>query len=304
MGREVKRVPTDFSWPLNKVWDGFLMPEELHEDPCPDCTGGYSWQYERLNDLWYGKRPFRPEMNGSVPLTTDNPAVRAFAERNVSRSPEYYGTGEAAIVREAQRLINMWNKQWCMHLSQDDVDALLEADRLWEFTRKVVPGKGWQELDSPVRPTAAQVNEWNILTFGHDSSNAWIVINARCEKYGMPSTCDTCKGHGGLEAYPGQSAEVEAWEPTQPPEGEGWQLWETVSEGSPISQVFKTPEELARWMASPLYTWGAHRGSGLSYEHALNFVKAGWAPSFISSAEQGLETGEQAVGREHPEASE
>ena len=32
-----------------------------------------------------------------------------------------------------------------------------------------------------------------------------------------------------------------------PPEGEGWQLWETTTEGSPASPVFKTPEELAEW---------------------------------------------------------
>jgi hypothetical protein len=32
-----------------------------------------------------------------------------------------------------------------------------------------------------------------------------------------------------------------------PPEGPGWQLWETTSEGSPISPVFKSPEDLADW---------------------------------------------------------
>ena len=34
-----------------------------------------------------------------------------------------------------------------------------------------------------------------------------------------------------------------------PPEGEGWQLWGTTSEGEPRSPVFKTPEELADWCA-------------------------------------------------------
>lgn len=31
------------------------------------------------------------------------------------------------------------------------------------------------------------------------------------------------------------------------PEGEGYQLWETTTEGSPISPVFKTLEELCEW---------------------------------------------------------
>ena len=32
-----------------------------------------------------------------------------------------------------------------------------------------------------------------------------------------------------------------------PPEGKGYQLWETTTEGAPISPVFKTLEELAEW---------------------------------------------------------
>lgn len=34
-----------------------------------------------------------------------------------------------------------------------------------------------------------------------------------------------------------------------PPTGEGFQLWETTSEGSPVSPVFRTAEELAEWCA-------------------------------------------------------
>ena len=33
----------------------------------------------------------------------------------------------------------------------------------------------------------------------------------------------------------------------EPPEGEGYQLWETTSEGSPSSPVFKTLDELCEW---------------------------------------------------------
>src|SRR5690606_114544 len=89
---------------------------------------------------------------------------------------------------------------------------------------------------------------------------------------------ETCKGHGTVEAYAGQRADAEAWEPTEPPEGEGWQLWETVSEGSPISPVFETPEGLARWMVSGASKWMMPA----SYEGALKFVKAGWAPSAVA----------------------
>ena len=35
----------------------------------------------------------------------------------------------------------------------------------------------------------------------------------------------------------------------EPPKGVGYQCWETTSEGSPISPVFKTPVELYNWLA-------------------------------------------------------
>jgi hypothetical protein len=50
--------------------------------------------------------------------------------------------------------------------------------------------------------------------------------------------------------------EYEAWRPTDPPEGEGWQLWETTSEGSPVSPVFGSAVELANWCADNA-TWFA-----------------------------------------------
>ena len=34
MGREIKRVPMDFGWPLNKVWEGFLNPNYTKCVPC------------------------------------------------------------------------------------------------------------------------------------------------------------------------------------------------------------------------------------------------------------------------------
>lgn len=35
------------------------------------------------------------------------------------------------------------------------------------------------------------------------------------------------------------------------PTGDGWQLWQTVSDG-PVSPVFATPEELVDWMSQPV----------------------------------------------------
>mgnify|MGYP006951075660 CR=1 FL=1 len=298
MGREVRRVALDFDWPLNKVWEGFLSPDRFDEDQCPDCKSGYSPQAQNLYGLWYGKIPFDPNSTGSTPWGIGTPAIRARAERNVADAPEYYGRGEAAIAREAQRLADHFNNGWLHHISQEDVDALIDGGRLYDFTHVVVPGKGWQPKDPPVRPTAAEVNEWSLSGFGHDGINAHVVIKARCEREGISDTCPTCKGHGSIEKYKGQRAEAEAWEASDPPKGDGWQLWETVSEGSPISPVFAAPEGLAEWMASPAYTWGAVKSDAdrPSYETALRFVSAGWAPSFASTVSTGVVSGVEWVG--------
>ena len=65
-------------------------------------------------------------------------------------------------------------------------------------------------------------------------------------------------------------------EPNEPPEGEGWQVWETVSEGSPVTPVFATSNELVDYLAEGGDEWCRRRGDAPpSYEAALNFVEQG-----------------------------
>jgi len=300
MGRQVRRVPVDFDWPLNKVWECFLQPAKFDETKCPDCEHGGSPRAEYLHKLWYGYVPFAPESTGSTRLTAATPAVRAFAERNVTNSPEFYGAGELSIVTEASRLARIWNGMWCHHLAQEDVDALIAAERLHEFTHAWSRENGWQKIDPPPTVTAAQVNTWSLRAgLGHDSINAWTVIGAACDREGVPHQCATCDGHGTLETYEGQRAEAEAWEPTEPPSGDAWQLWETVSEGSPISPVFPERDGLVAWLMSPAYSWGI--STPLTREQAEAFVGAGWAPTMIGVGSD-LRPGEQWVGDTTPKA--
>lgn len=126
---------------------------------------------------------------------------------------------------------------------------------------------------------------------GHDCCDRWSAMKKILQVAGLPEDwgeCKDCDGGGvareSMEAY-------EAWRPTEPPVGEGYQIWETVSEGSPISPVFKTPEELARHMAGT--KWGADNGT--SYETWLAFINGpGWALSCVMD-EKGIRTGVEAA---------
>lgn len=262
MGREARRVPLDFDWPLNETWEGYLMPERLREQRCGHCDArGYSPVGKRLLDQWYGNASFTPAETGSQPLTDRDPDVWTFAARNVERAPEFYGTGDVAILREARRLADLWNGAWSHHLVQDDVDALVAAGRLRDFTHTWTKEDGWKPIDPPPAVTAAEVNRWSLAGFGHDSINAHIAVEAKCARLGETHLCATCKGFGSVERYEGQRAEAEAWVPTDPPEGDGWQMWETTSEGSPASPVFATAEELADWCVNGATVFGNTRAS-------------------------------------------
>jgi hypothetical protein len=75
-----------------------------------------------------------------------------------------------------------------------------------------------------------------------------------------------------------------------PPKGEGWQLWQTVSDG-PVTPVFATAEALIDHMCQPCTCgkpwcgdpWPSMpAGRGWRREVAEPFVKReGWAPSFV-----------------------
>ena len=53
MGRELKRVPLDFQWPMNAVWKGYINP--YRSVKCGACYGtGYSEKAMEYKNRWYG----------------------------------------------------------------------------------------------------------------------------------------------------------------------------------------------------------------------------------------------------------
>lgn len=258
MGRKARRVPLDFKWPLNKTWSGYFMPDYLREIGCEACDRtGYSPLARRLQDQWHGRAPFEPEDNGSTPLSPDHPGIRRLAERNVVASPAHYGTGESAIEREAQRLADLFNGWWSHHLNEQDISDLRAAGFI-----------GGNVTIDQVRAAAAD---------GNLPETGWMyaLVKARCDRAGEPETCTECDGHGTVEVWSGQRAAADAWGWVEPPTGDGWQMWETTSEGSPISPVFTDPEDLADWCAEHATVFGPMRADRAWWLGLINGSNAG-----------------------------
>ena len=117
---------------------------------------------------------------------------------------------------------------------------------------------------------------------GHDGINACILCRHRAQQAGVYGQCEHCKGEGTLYRDDAARQQVEDWTETEPPEGPGWQLWETVSEGSPLSPVFASPEELARWCTDNAWLDTTHK---TSYEAWLRMIQT----------EDGVDTGSMLV---------
>lgn len=252
MGRELKRVPLNFAWPIKEIWGGYISP--FHSVKCQACDA-YGWE-PRVLEL-----------------------ERTFYDLDGGRA-------------------NAWHDR----LTQDEVDALVAEGRLYDLAQTFTPGKGWQPDPSKPHPTAEQVNAWARKPIGHDAINRGICIQARAKRlYGLEGNetrCKVCFGSGCLYAPRGRGVVCdrtkvkpeglprivndqvvlalasETWKWIEPPRGKGFQLWETTSEGSPISPVFATIEELCAWAADNAITFGSFTASAQEWRSMLdkNFV--------------------------------
>jgi hypothetical protein len=56
----------------------------------------------------------------------------------------------------------------------------------------------------------------------------------------------------------------------EPPVGDGYQLWETTSEGSPVSPVFETLEELCQWCEVHASTFSSFKATKEQWQKMLS----------------------------------
>ncbi len=80
--------------------------------------------------------------------------------------------------------------------------------------------------------------------------------------------------------WAGAPPEEECCRPEFTSEPTHYQMYESVSEGTPISPVFATLEELAHWLADNKANAGMGRTA--TYEQWLSVCKAGFAPTMVT----------------------
>lgn len=253
MSREIKRVPLDFEWPLEKVWDGYINP---HFKRCPaeGCHAG-----ETAAGLW----------------------VQGLARLVAMLGEEAVVAPHVAEMRRSGRLFpHPYLEDWA-HAPRDRepkdlVDKLASAKD--ETARDWVYRAYWHRYKPQLLPLTEELVGFVTGLAGRRPSpplggNLEIDVyrallraaGIQDEKWG---TCPHCGGDG---IDPATRAAYEAWKPVEPPSGKGWQLWETVTEGSPISPVFVHKEEFVIYLTR----------QGYSKKAAEEFCKRGWAPSGV-----------------------
>jgi len=75
-------------------------------------------------------------------------------------------------------------------------------------------------------------------------------------------------------------------------------MYETTSEGTPISPAFETPEELAHWLADNGAS--AFGGDTATYEQWLRVCRGGYAPSAVYTPQTGLVSGVAGLSESSP----
>lgn len=95
-------------------------------------------------------------------------------------------------------------------------------------------------------------------------------------------SCDFCRYYWEYESPPDkETCREKKWTEA---EATHYQMYETVSEGTPVSPVFASPQELADYLVSKGDFWDQKRGKGgWSRAAAESFVKAGSAPSVMTT---------------------
>ncbi len=129
----------------------------------------------------------------------------------------------------------------------------------------------WTVCEKPQLPPLDLLRKHFLYSAITNSMSVYYVTKDLAEKEGWPvGKCEHCAGEG--HTWPSEEVknDCENWENYEPPTGEGYQLWETTSEGSPTSPVFKTLDELCEYAEKNCTTFGSSKTTKENWKRMLS----------------------------------
>jgi hypothetical protein len=159
---------------------------------------------------------------------------------------------ERVVSREVRRVPKGWQ-----HPKSDEGEFIGLSELSGPF----------KEIDDEWNEGRAKWLEGYSRDYSTPLSETWVKIDP---EYARLRYTDYCGRRPSPDDYmPEWGAEEATW----------FMMYETASEGTPISPAFETPEELARWLTDTGAS--AFGKSTASYEAWLRVCNGGYAPSIV-----------------------
>jgi hypothetical protein len=254
MGRELRRVPLDFAWPINKLWVGFVNP---HYRPCPEnektCFDGNTAAGKWLDALSHfiallgeeaAVAPHAEELQRRGRLYP-HPYVQQFAQAPRHELPRDVTLAGRDIQDVAER------RAFFDHMHRNHHYRLLP---LTPELQGLVEGLAGKKCEGSFGSAGIGYDLYNRLkSFAGITDEQWGI-------------CPVCGGEG---LDPAVKQQYEAWRPYGPPKGPGFQLWTTTNEGAPYSPVFDTLDALCQYLEPNVSVFGSDKTTAANWKKML-----------------------------------
>lgn len=171
-----------------------LNPSYVSWGPHEDYmwNNGDGWNGRQIYETWADFGPW--ELNDLNEVVNFYFSInRASEDCRACCGNGYHPDGQE-IVNSFYSHMNPAGKHWHDDITQDELDALIEAGR----------------IKPPM--TVAQVNAMQHgRCLGHDGINRHILTKARLNRFGIPHECPACQGHGYVFTEPDAHTSLTLW---------------------------------------------------------------------------------------------
>jgi len=158
-------------------------------------------------------------------------------------------------------------------ITQDYIDSLINRGYLREFNSDYsYEHERYIRRDDGLIVTADEVHEIAKL-LPRNASIRLICAAKRMIKVGAFSKCGYCSGKGAIWCDDRFDDLYFDWEPTEPPSGTGYQLWD-MEHLWPISNVFTDPRKLANYVIFELPALEAQQVIRSTPEIVLGYINS------------------------------